>query len=99
VNPNVYIIAGPNGTGKTTFAREFLPNYANCRVFINADLIAQGLSPFAPERLADRWILFDNSGVGPREVATSWHGKLRVVDERPYNELIASYGDASLAPR
>ncbi len=46
---NIYIIAGPNGAGKTTFAREFLPNYANCKTFINADLIAQGISPFAPE--------------------------------------------------
>jgi predicted ABC-type ATPase len=54
VNPNVYIIAGPNGAGKTTFARRFLPEYANCRVFVNADLIAQGLSPFAPERAAFR---------------------------------------------
>ena len=54
MNPNVYIIAGPNGAGKTTFARKFLPKYANCRVFINADLIAQGLSPFAPERAAFR---------------------------------------------
>ena len=191
MNPNAYIIAGPNGAGKTTFARRFLPKYANCRVFINADLIAQGLSPFDPERaafragrlmleeieaqaergedfgfettlsgkghlqvvrglkkrgyqvhifylwvpsaeltlerikervlrgghdvaeavvrrrfgrsikhfmgpygrLSDRWILFDNSGVAPREVATSWRGKLRVVDERLYNELIASYGE------
>ncbi len=47
--PSVYIIAGPNGVGKTTFAREFLPNYADCRNFINADLIAQGVSPFSPE--------------------------------------------------
>jgi predicted ABC-type ATPase len=54
VNPNVYIIAGPNGAGKTTFAREFLPHYANCDVFVNADLIAQGLSPFAPEKAAFR---------------------------------------------
>lgn len=46
---SVYIIAGPNGAGKTTFAREFLPNYANCKIFINADLIAQGISPLAPE--------------------------------------------------
>ncbi|MEA3369506.1 MAG: zeta toxin family protein [Candidatus Ratteibacteria bacterium] len=45
---NVYIIAGPNGSGKTTFAKEFLPNYAKCPNFVNADLIAQGLSPFSP---------------------------------------------------
>ena len=44
-----YIIAGPNGAGKTTFATEFLPHYANCRNFINADLIARGLSPFDPD--------------------------------------------------
>ena len=51
---NVYIIAGPNGAGKTTFAREFLPNYADCRNFINADLIAEGLSPFSPQSAAVR---------------------------------------------
>lgn len=45
----IIIIAGPNGAGKTTFAREFLPNEAGCPQFINADLIAAGLSPFAPE--------------------------------------------------
>ncbi|MDO8804031.1 MAG: zeta toxin family protein [Elusimicrobiota bacterium] len=45
---NVYVVAGPNGSGKTTFAREFLPNYAMCSNFVNADLIAQGLSPFNP---------------------------------------------------
>jgi predicted ABC-type ATPase len=50
--PNLYIIAGPNGAGKTTFAREFLPHYADCYEFINADLIAGGLSPFVPERAA-----------------------------------------------
>lgn len=48
-NPRVIIIAGPNGAGKTTFAREFLPNEAGCPIFVNADLIAAGLSPFAPE--------------------------------------------------
>jgi predicted ABC-type ATPase len=45
----IIIIAGPNGAGKTTFAREFLPNEAECPQFINADLIAAGLSPFAPD--------------------------------------------------
>jgi len=47
-SPNLYIIAGPNGAGKTTFAKEFLPHYAKCENFVNADLIAQGLSPFSP---------------------------------------------------
>jgi predicted ABC-type ATPase len=51
---DLYIIAGPNGAGRTTFAREFLPNYANCRNFINADLIAAGVSPFSPEAAAFR---------------------------------------------
>lgn len=49
---NVYIIAGPNGSGKTTFAKKFLPQYANCKNFVNADLIAGGLSPFAPRSAA-----------------------------------------------
>lgn len=47
-----YIIAGPNGAGKTTFANEFLPVEAECLNFVNADLIAQGLSPFQPEKMA-----------------------------------------------
>ena len=50
----IIIIAGPNGAGKSTFAREFLPNEAGCPVFVNADLIAAGLSPFAPEKVALR---------------------------------------------
>ena len=50
--PKIVIIAGPNGAGKTTFARAFLPEEAQCRRFINADLIAAGLSPFAPEAAA-----------------------------------------------
>ena len=51
---NLYIIAGPNGTGKTTFARKFLPDYAKCLEFVNVDLIANGISPFDPERAALR---------------------------------------------
>ncbi len=53
-NKHVYIIAGPNGAGKTTFAKKFLPDYAKCQHFINADLIAQGLSPFSPRIAAIR---------------------------------------------
>lgn len=48
----ILMIAGPNGAGKTTFARSFLPKEAQCPRFINADLIAAGLSPFAPETVA-----------------------------------------------
>ncbi len=52
--PRVIIIAGPNGAGKTTFALEFLPREAACPVFVNADLIAAGIAPFAPEAVAMR---------------------------------------------
>ena len=51
-NPQLYVIAGPNGAGKTTFARKFLPQYAKCSNFVNADLIASGLSPFSPASAA-----------------------------------------------
>lgn len=50
--PNLYVIAGPNGAGKTTFAHKFLPQYVECLDFVNADLIAGGLSPFDPEKAA-----------------------------------------------
>lgn len=52
MNKKIIIIAGPNGAGKTTFSRSFLPAEAQCPHFINADLIASGLSPFEPERIA-----------------------------------------------
>ncbi len=52
MSKKIIIIAGPNGAGKTTFARSFLPEEAQCPRFINADLIAAGLSPFAPEAAA-----------------------------------------------
>jgi predicted ABC-type ATPase len=51
-NKKIIIIAGPNGAGKTTFARSFLPAEAGLPRFINADLIAAGLAPFAPETAA-----------------------------------------------
>jgi predicted ABC-type ATPase len=50
----IILIAGPNGAGKTTFAKEYLPQEADCLTFINADLIAQGLSPFKPEEQSIR---------------------------------------------
>lgn len=48
--PVCWIIAGPNGAGKTTFALKYLPAVAHCSAFVNADLIAAGLSPLAPEK-------------------------------------------------
>lgn len=187
---SVYVIAGPNGAGKTTFAREFLPAYADCKNFVNADLIAQGVSPFSPEtaaikagklmlkeiesfahrnvdfgfettlsglahlnlirrlkrrgyrtnifylwvptadaalsrvrervsrgghdiaepvvrrrfdrsirnflnlyrKVADMWILFDNSGENPAVMARENGEALRIVDEVAYNRLIGRYG-------
>ncbi len=52
--PHCIVIAGPNGAGKTTFAREFLPREAGVIHFVNADLIAGGLSPLRPELAARR---------------------------------------------
>ena len=50
--PNLFIIAGPNGAGKTTYARRFLPEELRIAEFVNADLIAAGLSPFSTDRAA-----------------------------------------------
>lgn len=46
--PTIYVIAGCNGAGKTTFAKEFLPHEVKCLRFYNADEVARGLSPFDP---------------------------------------------------
>lgn len=50
--PNLYIIAGCNGAGKTTASFTILPDMLECREFVNADEIARGLSPFQPETVA-----------------------------------------------
>ncbi len=190
MTPNVYIIAGPNGAGKTTFAQEFLPRYADCKDFVNADLIAACVSPYSPRaaafhagrlmldeiellanrgtdfgfettlsgrthhnlmralkkrgyavhllflwvptvelalsrvrgrvmkgghdvpasvvrrrfersirnfllhyrRLADSWILFDNSGDTPDIIALEKQGKLRIMRKGLYDDLISRYG-------
>ena len=50
-SPVIYVIGGPNGAGKTTFAREFLPA-VEVLEFLNADLLAAGLSPLQPQAMA-----------------------------------------------
>lgn len=103
----MYIIAGPNGAGKTTFAREFLPNYVDCRNFINADSIAQGMSPFSPEEAAfraGRLMLgeielyarrgesFGNRGATPAVIAFEKWGSLRIMSRDVYDTLFTRYG-------
>jgi len=43
--PNLYVIAGCNGSGKTTIAKALLPNYFNCSEFVNADIMAEEMAP------------------------------------------------------
>ena len=50
--PNLYIISGCNGAGKTTASYTVLPDMLKCKEFVNADEIARGLSPFNPESVA-----------------------------------------------
>lgn len=94
---NVYIIAGPNGSGKTTFAKKFLPGYVHCSNFVNADLVAQGLSPFAPQAAAiksGRLVLEEIRNFARKEAdfgfETTLSGKsyvnlLKVLKTRGYN--------------
>ena len=88
-SPVCWIIAGPNGAGKTTFALKYLPEVAGCQRFINADLIAAGLSPLAPaqEQPAASRLYFAEieRGVDAREdfafeTTLAGRGYLRLVD-------------------
>lgn len=58
--PNLYIISGCNGSGKTTASYNILPEMLDCREFVNSDEFAKGLAPFNPESvsvLASRYML------------------------------------------
>jgi len=50
--PNLYVISGCNGAGKTTASYSVLPDMLDCKEFVNADEIAKGLSPFQPDKVA-----------------------------------------------
>ena len=87
--PTVYVVAGPNGAGKTTFAWEFLPDFVKCREFLNADLIAAGLSPFAPETQnlrAGRLLL---ERIGELAAAREDFGFETTLSGRTYARLLA----------
>lgn len=86
----ILILAGPNGAGKTTFAREFLPNEADCPVFVNSDLIAAGLSPFAPEASAIR---------AGRLMLAEIRGHVRAGRSFAFETTLAGVGFARLIPR
>jgi predicted ABC-type ATPase len=88
--PTCWIIAGPNGAGKTTFAMLYLPAVAHCHNFINADLIAAGLSPLAPaqqQAAAGRLLLrevrsnVDRDSSFAVETTLAGRGYLKLVDE------------------
>jgi predicted ABC-type ATPase len=53
-NPSIIILAGINGAGKTTASRSVLANKLKVMTFVNADVIAQGLSGFDPDAAAVR---------------------------------------------
>lgn len=48
--PHLIIIAGPNGSGKTSTAPSILRDALDVVDYVNADVIAQGLSGFEPEK-------------------------------------------------
>jgi predicted ABC-type ATPase len=50
--PDLFIISGCNGAGKTTASYTVLPELLQIREFVNADEIARGLSPFQPEKVS-----------------------------------------------
>ncbi len=71
VMPNIYVIGGANGSGKTTTAKRVLPNSLEVIEYVNADEIAAGISMFNPESVAilagrlmlERLEILANSGV------------------------------------
>ncbi|WP_295579243.1 hypothetical protein [uncultured Lamprocystis sp.] len=93
----ILIIAGPNGAGKTTFAEEFLPNEAACPTFINADLIAAGLSPFAPDLAAMKAGRLMLAEVGRRRYESGWRNFTGVY--RPLVDEWALYDNAGSKPQ
>ncbi|MDP3392163.1 zeta toxin family protein [Sediminibacterium sp.] len=109
--PNLYIISGCNGAGKTTASFTILPEMLNCKEFVNADEIAKGLSPFQPESVsfqAGRIMLerieeLSNSGVDFAFETTlttlSYLNTIKVAKERGYSVTLLFFwlNDVNLA--
>ena len=94
--PRCIVIAGPNGAGKTTFAKEFLPKEAGVVHFVNADLIASGLSPLDPNlagRTAGRLVLeeLDRLAHGRKDFAFESTLSGRTYVQRLKNVKLAGY--------
>ena len=95
-----FIVAGPNGAGKTTFAESYLPNEAGCFNFINADLIAAGISPLRPElagleagrillRKMDEFVAHDATfGFETTLSGTAYARRLRAMKEESYRIVL-----------
>lgn len=86
----IFVIAGPNGAGKTTFATEFLPNEANCPIFVNADLIATGLNPFRPHTITVQ---------AGRMMLQQIHDHVRKGDSFAFETTLSGRGYARWIPR
>ena len=54
MRPGVIVLAGANGAGKTTASTGMIPDTVGIAEFVNADIIAKGLSGFAPDSAALR---------------------------------------------
>jgi len=50
--PQIILLAGPNGAGKSTVAPSLLRGALGVQEFVNADIIASGISAFSPESAA-----------------------------------------------
>lgn len=93
--PLCIVIAGPSGAGKTTFAREFLPREAKVLHFLNADLIAAGLSPLCPPRAgvpAGRLLLSELDRLAQRSVDFALESTLSGLTLAPRLEALRGRG-------
>jgi predicted ABC-type ATPase len=95
-NPAVIVLAGSNGAGKTTAARSLLANTLHVMTFVNADVIAQGLSGFDPaaatirageimvERLEELAAQHASFAFETTLAARTYAGKLQLLRESGY---------------